>query len=163
MNRKIGISLAVIAAVLLSLGTFSRAWWTGQGDQKALIGLRTGHMCIGKRCAEVRLESLVTEDRSFLRATHTAYGAGLLAMGLLMAAAILRIRYPTQARVIPAVATVGSVVAIAAAVLAIRAFPGIDGVGASYGMGLFLGGAALGVAGGVMLFRRPPPDAPTVG
>jgi hypothetical protein len=154
VNRKIGISLAVLAAILLSLGTFSRSWWAGSGKQKTTIGLRSGHMCLGEQCARVRLASLVTEDQGWLRATATAYGAGLIAVGLLMAAAVLRIRYPTEARVIPAVATVGSIVALAAALLALRSFPGMEGVGVSYGVGLYVVGAVAGGTAGILLLRQ---------
>ena len=142
-KRRVGVVLALIAAVVLGYGSLSRTWWTSTSAD-VRVGLNGGEMCIDGRCNQVSIQKLAAGDLRFARASAAAYWGGLLACLLLLITGVARLRVGVDSRRLSTITAVSVATAAAAGFGAVAWFPRMAGMAASHGMVVYFVGLALG-------------------
>lgn len=151
-QRWIGAALAVIALALLAGGAQTHAWWTGSSGGGSIgVGLRDVYMCIGDRCASMRMVQMgqgFDSDNWYRAGMATSVGAVLASalLAALAAALVFGKRNALLARVV----VVASGVAAVTGATYVALFPGQTDTSIGYSVLLYFGGAIAGVAAGIV-------------
>lgn len=154
-SRWIVVGLAVLAATAFVLSVQGGRWWA-VGDAVE-IGPFGAKQCFSGECRTAGLGWLGGTER-FLRTGKGAWAGGLIAgfVLLVLAAGVAAKRVPKLAA---KTALVAIATTVAASVLFIAQFPGVDGAEVDRGIWLFVGATVAGIAAAIWVLRAP--TAPT--
>lgn len=162
----LGVFVAITAAVLLIAGGFSHHWWWGGGGGGASglahgIGPRGARLCSNSLggCADRPLADLGGTTRTWPLLGQATFAFGWVAAAFLVAAAVTAlIRRPgvrVWAERCQRLAALLSVFSLMLSVGFAWSYPGFQGLSASFGLGLYMGGAILGIGAAGVLLRQP--------
>ena len=158
--------MAIAAAVLLIAGGFSHHWWwSGDGGGAAGfahgIGPRGARLCGGamRGCVNRPLSDLGGASRSWPLLGQMTFAISWVAAAFLLAAAVTAVIRRSGVRVwaerCQRLAALLSVFSLMMAVGFAWSYPGFQGLSASVGLGLYMGGAILGIGGAGVLLKQP--------
>jgi hypothetical protein len=151
--QRSGAVAAVVAAVLVILGTISPTWWSGdKGSLTMGVGLHEVELCASLSCVSRGLEGLGGGSTTWPKLGAVGFALGWGAAALLVGAALLvLLRRPVWAVRLGRSASAFSLFALVVGAGFAWTYPGFEGLGIGWGLAAYLGGAAIGVGGGGIL------------
>ncbi|MBZ0238539.1 MAG: hypothetical protein K8M05_39870 [Deltaproteobacteria bacterium] len=164
--RRIGAVLALAAAVMLLVGTFTMRWLNAPGDEEGGVGLTGVEMCRtrgGERVCKTADWDEVTEGARGKRVELVRKGSvgalvgSVAAATLFVALGVLAVATSRRTAVLGILAALGGALALGGAIVTVvlfRKYFRDDSMAFGYSFHVYCAGCVLGAVGSLLAARR---------